>query len=391
MSEPYVEFFEERRNPLPGGLVFDAIQPPDCILLAANPRITTDQVTGILQAAKETGNVVILELALSEMNMNRGYTGLTPHTFASRVEKAAEEAKWYAYILHGDHVTIGRKTRRASDEEIKRVKEEIDDRIDAGFTSFAIDASYLFDRRAKGVRDQLREVIRVSAEMFHHIDEKIKGRMNYGKESEVGEIGLTEYTTVEEATYFVDALKKEGVELHWLAINNGSKHGVSLDAEGNIIPQLSINLKRTVEIVDTLWAKGYRTTVAQHGITGTPFPLIATKFPKGKINKGNVGTFWMLLVWDLLQIYEPELYRRIYDWTIDKYGKEEVPGFQTFNKSSKYAIKEFFDEIERIDEDTKEAIRARSYADALMMFKAFGMRGTAKRVYDHIMKNEIEY
>lgn len=388
--EAYVKFFEESRKPLPGGLVFDALQPPNCILLAVNPRITTGAVLGILQAAKETGNVVILELALSEMNMEGGYTGLTPHTFASRVKKAAEAANWHAYFLHGDHITIGRETRRFSEEEIKKVKEEIDARIDAGFTSFAIDASHLFDRSAKRVEDQLRDIVRASTETFRHLDEKI-GHVNYGKESEVGEIGLTEYTTVKEATYFADALKKGGVELHWMAINNGSKHGVSLDEEGNIIPQLSINLKRTVEIVDALWARGYRTTVAQHGITGTPFPLIATKFPKGKISKGNVGTFWMLLVWDLLQVYEPELYQRIHDWVINKYGKEGVPEFQTFNKSSKYAIKEFFDDIEGVGEEAKEAIRARSYADALMIFEAFGMRGTAKKVHDYVIRNKIEY
>lgn len=390
MSESYIDFFEEPRKPLPGGLVFDALQPPNCILLAVNPRMTTGTVLGILQAARETGNVVILELALSEMNMKGGYTGLTPHMFASRVRRAAEAANWYAYFLHGDHIVIGRETGKASEEEIKKVKKEIDARIDAGFTSFAIDGSHLFDKNAKKVEDQLRDNIRASTEMFHHLDEKI-GSMNYGKESEVGEIGLTEYTTVEEATYFVDALKRSGVELHWLAINNGSKHGVSLDEEGNIIPQVSINLKRTVEIVDALCAKGYRTTIAQHGITGTPFPLIATKFPKGKINKGNVGTFWMLLVWDLLQVYEPGSYHKIYDWVINKYGKEGVPGFQTFNKRSKYAIKEFFDDIERISEETKEAIRARSYADALMMFKAFGMRETAKKVHDYIVRNKIEY
>ncbi|MDH5769857.1 MAG: class II fructose-bisphosphate aldolase, partial [Candidatus Bathyarchaeota archaeon] len=174
-------------------------------------------------------------------------------------------------------------------------------------------------------------------------------------------------------------------------INNGSKHGVTLDAEGNVIPQLTVNLKRTIEIFEAARRDGYRTGIAQHGISGTPFSLIASKFPKGMINKGNVATNIMLLHWDILQIYEPELYQKIYEWVIDRYGKEGVSEKDTFVKDSKNAIKEFFDEIGDVGEETKRVIRARVYAETLIMMKAFGMNKTAKRVYDYIVKNDIEY
>lgn len=382
----HVQYFEQPRNPLPGDILFDALQPPKEIILAANPRVTVEVIEGILQAAKDTEQVVILELALSEMNLEGGYTGLTPSTFASRVRRAAENVGWYCYVLHADHITV----KKGTEEEIEKVKKEIDARIDAGFTSFAIDTSFLFDRSKDSVQDQLKEVIRTSILLFKHIQGRM-GDRHYGREGEVGEIGIKEFTEVEEAIHFLDKLKESNIDLNCLAIANGSKHGISVDAEGNIIPQLGINIKRTVEIVNAIWANKYKTGIAQHGITGTPLPLIALKFPKGKIIKGNVGTFWMLLVWDILQIYKPELYQKIYNWVVNKYKKEGIPEVKIFAKNSKYAIKEFFNEMEEIDKETRSAIRAKAYAETLVFFKAFGMNRTAKRVYDYIVKNKIDY
>ncbi len=388
MSEEseFVKFFESPRKPLPGNILFEALQPPKEIILAANPRVTVDVIAGILEAAKDSGEIVILELALSEMSLKRGYTGLTPKTFAERVRKAAEMVGWYGYVLHADHMTV----KKGTDEELENVRKELDARIEAGFTSFAIDASFLFDRKATTVPEQLKEIIRVGVDLFSFIDEKMKGKP-YGREGEVGEIGIAEFTTVEEAVYYVEQMKAHGIELDCLAIANGSKHGVSVDEEGKIIPQLGINIKRTVEIADALKNRGFRTGIAQHGITGTPIELIATKFPKGKIVKGNVGTLWMLLVWDVLKVFQPDLYQQIYKWTIENYRKEGVSEAETFAKSSKYAIKEFFNELEKLDEDTRKAIRAKAYAEALMLFKAFGMKQTAKRVYEYLVKNDIKY
>ena len=387
MENPaYKEFFEQPRPPLPGNILFKALQPPRQIILAVNPRVTIDIIMGILQAAKDCGEIVIFELALSEMSLSGGYTGLTPYSFAERMKKAAEKVGWYGYVLHADHLTV----KKGTEEEIENVKKEIKARVEAGFTSFAVDASFLFDRSAKTVPEQLKRIIEVGISLFKYIDELMAGK-DYGREGEVGEIGIAEFTTVEEATYYVENMHKNGIELDCLAIANGSKHGVTVDAEGKIVPQLTINLKRTVEIADALRAKGYRTGIAQHGITGTPLPLIATKFPKGKIIKGNVGTFWMLLVWEMLQVFKPELYEKIYGWTIENYGKEGVSEIETFTKNSKYAIKKFFNDLENLDDFTKTAIRAKAYAEALTFFKAFGMKETAKRVYDYLVKNNIKY
>jgi len=386
MKPPHIAFFEEPRPPLPGNIVFEALTPPKEIILAANPRTTIEVIEGILKAAKDTENIVILELALSEMNLKGGYTGMTPKTFAERVRQAADNVGWYGYVLHADHITV----KKGTDEEMENVKREIRARIDAGFTSFQIDTSFLFNRNEKEVPDQLKEVCEKAIELFTYIFDQI-GHRSFGREGEVGEVGASEFTEVEEALYYVKRLADEKIDLHWMGIANGSKHGISVDAEGNIIPQLGINIKRTVEIIEALWNNGFKTRIAQHGITGTPLYLIARKFPKGMINKGNVGTHWMLLVYDVIRVFEPELYDRIYKWVIDNYGKEGVPETETFVKNSKYALKEFFNDFDKISDETKNAIRARAYADALLHLKAFGMKRTAKKVYDYIQNKNIKY
>jgi len=386
MKPEHVSFFEEPRPPIPGNLLFEALTPPKEIILAVNPRVTIEVVEGVLKAAKDTENIVILELALSEMNLKGGYTGLTPKAFAERVRRAAENVGWFGYVLHADHVAV----RKGTDEEIDNIKKELDARINAGFTSYAIDTSYLFDVTKDTVSEQLKKVIELGTELFNYLDERI-GHKNYGREGEVGEIGKSELTEVDEALYYVESMKKNGVSLHWLAINNGSKHGVSVDAQGNIIPQLGINIKRTVEIVQALWSNGYPTRIAQHGVSGTPLHLIAEAFPKGMINKGNVATYYMLMVYDILRIYEPELFRKIYRWVIEKYRKEEVPEIEVFTENCKHALKEFFNELEKISDETKEAIRAKAYADTLLHIKAFGMEKTAKKLYEHLRNKNIKY
>ena len=386
MVSQHIAFFEEPRNPIPGDLVFRALTPPREIILAVNPRVTLEVIEGVLRAAKDTENIVILELALSEMNLKGGYTGLTPKAFAERVRKAAENVGWFGYVLHADHVTV----RKGTYEEIDNVKRELEARIEAGFTSFAIDTSYLFDVSKDNIPEQLKRVIDVGTELFRFLDEKI-GHRNYGREGEVGEIGKSELTEVEEALYYVKTMKENGVDLHWLAINNGSKHGVSVDAEGNIIPQLGINIKRTVEIVQALWNNRYPTRIAQHGVSGTPLHLIAEAFPKGMINKGNVATYYMLMVYDILRIYEPELFKRIYKWVVEKYKKENIPEVEIFVENSKNAIKEFFNEFEKISDEAKQSIRAKAYADTLLHIKAFGMEKTDRKVYDYLKKTNIKY
>lgn len=373
-------------EPLSGKMLFDTLRDKGCIILAANTRITVGILDGIFRAAKDTDSPLIVELAKSECNQHPGYTGYRPMTFAKVVFKVAEEVGWDVWTLHADHITI----RKGTEEEIEDTKELIVEQVDAGFTSFAIDASYLFDFNGKTEYERLRPNIEVTTELAHFISDRMNGK-DFGLEVEVGEIGRRDekgmlLTTPEEAVVFIGALKERGVEPQVLAVANGSVHGNLYDEYGNPIPQEAIDVELTKRIADALRNAGYPVRIAQHGITGTPLELIAERFPKGDIIKGNVGTLWQNIAWNVLRLFEPSLYKRIRNWTMKNYIKGGKKEEEIFGKNSKYAIREFFNDIYAVDEGTARALEASAYIEALKFFRAFGTEGKAELVRNGIRK-----
>jgi len=369
-----------------GKVMFDALRDKDCIILAANTRITRGILTGLFRAAKDTDSPVIIELAKSECNQHIGYTGYRPSEFAKVVYKTAEEVGVDIWALHADHTTV----KKGDAEEIKDTKELLAEQVDSGFTSFAIDASYLYNFNGKDEYEQLAPNIEVTAELAHYIEEKM-GKRSFGLEVEVGEIGKKDasgmvLTTPEEAVVFIRGLKERGVEPQVIAVANGSVHGNIYDKDGNPIPQETIDIGRTKAIAAALRKEGFGVRIAQHGITGTPLPLIAEKFPKGDIIKGNVGTLWQNIAWEVFSVFEPALYKRIYDWTIEKYGKPGKKKEQVFGTDSKNAIKPFFKEIYAVGKNTAKVLEACAYAEALKFFRAFSAEGKSSIVREALKK-----
>jgi fructose-bisphosphate aldolase class II len=368
-------------GPIPGSTIFRGISGQKAIIMAANTRIAT-VAQGIFKAAKETDSAVFMELARSECDLKGGYTGLTPKDFSEKMQEAAQAVQFDIWALHADHITI----KTGNSVEIEGTKELIDAQITAGYTSFAIDASHLFNFEGKNVRQELDKNIQVTSELALYIKNRMKGK-EFGLEVEVGEIGRKDghgmiLTRPEEAVAFIKALHEQGVYPHVLAIANGSTHGHVYDELGNVIEQLSIDIPQTKAVAHALRENNLHVGIAQHGITGTPRDLINQHFPKGDIIKGNVGTFWQDVVFDTLKVYEPALYKDIKEWTLENY-RAKNPGkkdSQIFDGNCKFAIKEFFKELYAVEEDTEQAIRAMAYAESLVFFKAFSSYGTASLV-----------
>ncbi len=371
-------------GPVPGNYIFEAVRDAEAIVMAANTRIAL-VIPGILHAAKDLDSAVILELAKSECDLDGGYTGLTPETFAAACRKAAEQAGFDVWALHADHLPV----KKGTQEEMDQLKILIDAQIKAGYTSFAIDASFLFDLKAKTVAEQLRKNIECTTHLVHWLQQRL-GKTPFGLEVEVGEVGWKDasgmiITKPEEATAFISALNKNGVYPHVLATSNGSTHGNLYDEKGQPIEQLSIDLPRTVEIAQALEKMGQKVRIAQHGVTGTPRHLIATQFPKKYISKANVGTFWMNLVYDVFKVCEPLLYQDLWDWTLKAYGEEArkkgmKSDVEIFGKYGKFAIREFFGRINGVKKETRDTIDAAAYAEARIFMTAFNSQGSASRV-----------
>jgi len=368
-------------GPLSGSTILKAVSGHAAIVMAANIRIAS-VAQGIFQAAKDTDSAVFMELARSECDLKGGYTGFTPQSFAKRMGEDAKAVGFDIWALHADHITV----KKGDAAEIEGTKQLIDAQIAAGYTSFAIDASHLFNFEGKNVREELDPNIRVTTDLARHIKSKMNGKA-FGLEVEVGEIGRKDGTGLvltkpDEAVTFIKALNEADVFPNVLAIANGSTHGHTYDANGNVVEQLSIDIPQTKAIAKALRDNKLHVGIAQHGITGTPRDLINLHFPKGDIIKGNVGTFWQDVVFDTLKVYEPTLYKNIQEWTLEKYrplnsGKSDR---QVFDGNCKMAIKEFFKELYSVDAATEHAIRSMAYAESLVFFRAFGAYGSASLV-----------
>jgi fructose-bisphosphate aldolase class II len=366
-------------KPISGNVLFKSLKDEKAIIMACNVRITRGVARGILRAAKETDSALIFEIARSESDTKGGYTGMTPAEYAKRIKNAADEVDYDIWALHADHIGV----KKGTPEDIEKTKELIKAQIDAGFTSFAIDASHLFNFNGKTVEDELSDNIKATVELANFIEENTKEP--FGLEVEVGEIGRENdsgriLTTPEEAVTFIKVLKDKGIDPNVIAIANGSAHGNTYDKEGNLIEQVSIDIPQTIAVGKSLEYAGFDVKIAQHGITGTPLSIIKDKFPKDYIRKGNVATHWMNLVWDVFKEKEPELYKQIWDWTIENHSKPGKSENEIFGKESKRAIIHFLDKIDAMGPETEKIIEEKAYNEALKFFDAFNAKGTAEIV-----------
>ena len=333
--------------PVNGRDVWRALAPHDVIVMACNIRIPS-VIPGIMRAAAELDAVVAFELAKTEGNLDGGYTGMTPEIFVTTILACAGKAEFSVpFVIHGDHITV----KNTSEKEIESSRALIEAEIVAGYTSFAIDASF----------NPIPDNARIVADLSRPIGER-----NLGLEVEVGEIKAAgsdaSLSTVDEAVELMTLLTEAGVQSDLLAINNGSKHGNYLEGE-----QIFIDLERTREIYDAINGR-FGVSIAQHGITGTPLHLIG-RFAECGIRKGNVGTQWQNIAHAGLP---PALMKRMRQW-----AKEA-------GKDIKFATKQFKQEIDAVPAEYAGGIEDAAYREALALLRAFRAEGTARIVADYL-------
>ena len=85
-------------------------------------------------------------------------------------------------------------------------------------------------------------------------------------------------------------------------------------------------------------------------------------------------------MFDILKVCEGQLYNKIYNWAIQTYKTEEKTNEEIFGKNSKFALKEFFNELNSIHPNTIKAIESQAYASALLFFNAFNTIGKSQLI-----------
>ncbi len=335
---------------LSGKDVFSALKDEKLIIMGCNTRIK-HVIPGIMRAAEELDAVVAFEMTKTEGGLDGGYTGQAPETFCNTIFEYARKYKFTKpFVIHGDHITI----QNTGKEEFSAAFDLVRAQIEAGYTSFAFDASF------NSVSKNIDIVSRLAEQVISH---------GYGLEVELGEakrIGETPpLTTVKETEKFLSGLLAQGVSPQLLAINNGSKRGNYLQDE-----VVKIDLARTLEIYRIATSYGLSGLV-QHGITGTPLHLVGRLVDYG-IRKGNIGTLWQNVAHAGLPL---ELMDAMKLWAREN------------RMDIKYATRIFRSEIDSIPDTYASQIHDLAYREAREFLNAFCAKGSASKLARTLLEN----
>ncbi len=239
-----------------------------CMTIAANGR-NIFVIRGALAAAQRANAAIIIEIAKSEGGAG-AYCAVNYWNMATYVDAVCNELGITVPVaIHADHYGI------KGDKDIAAAKTEIPSMFDAGITSIAIDASHLPDDRNLLASIELNGLIPGWA----------------GLETEVGEIkGKEGLSTPEEALFLIQGLNAHGIFPDWIALNNGTTHGIEESDAG-------INLDLTIAIHNAIEA--YSVSGAQHGTSGNSSERLKRIARETKTTKANVATALQMISWGL--------------------------------------------------------------------------------------------
>ena len=238
------------------------------IAMAANGR-SSFVIRGALKAAQRANAAIIIEIAKSEGGAN-AYCAVNYWNIARIVDATCNELGITIPVaIHADHYGL------KSDQDVEAAKIEIPTLFEAGITSIAIDASHMPDD--KNLLGNL--------ELYPYVPNWA------GLETEIGEIkGKEGLSTVEEAMYLIQGLNAHDIFPDWIALNNGTTHGIEASDKG-------IQVDLTARIHDAL--EKYRVSGAQHGTSGNSSDRLREIASKTRTTKANVATALQMISWGL--------------------------------------------------------------------------------------------
>ena len=265
-----VKLFPNSKALIVSGKVIDRamIAKGKAMTMAANGR-NPFVIRGVLKAAQRANAAIIIEIAKSEGGAS-AYCAVNYWNIATFVDAACNELGITIPVaIHADHYGI------KSDKDVESAKTEIPTMFDAGMTSIAIDASHLPDDKNLLANIELNPFIPKWA----------------GLETEVGEIkGKEGLSTVDEATFLIQGLNANDIFPDWIALNNGTTHGIEASDKG-------IQVGLTAEIHQAL--EKYNLSGAQHGTSGNSSDRLREIADKTHTTKANVATALQMISWGL--------------------------------------------------------------------------------------------
>ena len=264
------KLFPHSRALIVSGKVVDRalIAKGGAMTMAANGR-NYFVIRGALMAAQRANSAIIIEIARSEGGAN-AYCAVNYWNIARIVDSLCNEMGITVPVaIHADHYGIKKES------DLPMAKVEIPSIFDAGITSIAVDASHMLDDKNLLANLELNSFIPGWA----------------GLETEVGEIkGTQGLSTVDDASFLIKGLNAHGICADWIALNNGTTHGIEASGQG-------IQVELTAEIHKAL--EPYGTSGAQHGTSGNSSERLRAIARETATTKANVATALQMVSWGL--------------------------------------------------------------------------------------------
>ncbi|WP_419786935.1 class II fructose-bisphosphate aldolase [Pseudodesulfovibrio sp.] len=234
-----------------------------CMTIAANGR-NIFVIEGALRAAQRANAAIIIEIARSEST----YCPTTLWNVARRVDYLMNKLGITVPVaVHADHYFMKKW------DDVPVAKADIPTVFDSGVTSIAIDASHM--------TDDLNLLANLA------VSPSIPSWAGY--ETEIGEIkGEFGLSSPVEAKFLCQGLNAHGLCADWIALNNGTTHGIEASGEG-------IQVDLTAQIHEALAT--YGTSGAQHGTSGNDSQRLKEIAARTRTTKANVATALQMISW----------------------------------------------------------------------------------------------
>ncbi|MBW2022846.1 MAG: class II fructose-bisphosphate aldolase [Deltaproteobacteria bacterium] len=263
-----VKLFPNSKALIVSGKVIDRamIKKGKAMTIAANGR-NYFVIRGALAAAQRANAAIIIEIAKSEGGRS-AYCAVNYWNIARQVDAICNELGITVPVaVHADHYGIKSK------KDVEEAKVEIPSLFDAGITSIAIDASHLPDD----------ENLLANIELSSYVPKWA------GYETEVGEIkGKEGLSTPQEALFLIQGLNAHEIFPDWIALNNGTTHGIEESDQG-------IQVELTKKIHKAL--EPYGVSGAQHGTSGNNSDRLRRIAQETNTTKANVATALQMISW----------------------------------------------------------------------------------------------
>lgn len=260
-----IKRFPHSKALLVSGKVIDQalVAKGKAMTIAANGR-NSFVIRGALMAAQRADATLLIEIARSESD----YCPVNFYNIALLVDSICNELEITIPVaIHADHYGI------KSEADLPFAKMEIPSIFEAGITSIAVDASHMVDDKNLLANLELNEFIPSWA----------------GLETEVGEIkGNQGLSTVDDASFLIKGLNAHGIFADWIALNNGSSHGLEASGQG-IQVELTAKIHKAIE--------PYGVSGAQHGTSGNNSDKLRAIAAGTHTTKANVATALQMVSW----------------------------------------------------------------------------------------------